>query len=127
MGDGIAVVPSQSAKGQPLVRLFGSKLCPFTSLISIALQCKGVDVHVVWLTSDDDVRDKKLELLASIRPDVKLPILQYGLDIIFGSFDAILQYIEKKFPNPRLVPKGPMSNISLDWVFYIQDIFSPLV
>lgn len=126
-GDGIAAVPSQPAKGQPLVRLFGSELCPFTSRISIALQCKGVDVHVVWLTSDDDVRDKKLELLASIRPDVKLPILQYGLDTIFGSSDAILQYIEEKFPNPRLVPEGPMADISLDWVVYIRDIFSPLV
>lgn len=120
-------MPSQDVKAQPMVRLFGSELCPFTSRISIALQCKGVDVHVVWLTSDDDVRDKKLELLASIRPDVKLPILQYGLDTIFGSSDAILQYIEAKFPNPRLVPDGPMSDITLDWVVYIRDIFSPLV
>lgn len=110
-----------------MVRLFGSELCPFTSRISIALQYKGVDVHVVWLASEDDVRDKKLELLASIRPDVNLPILQHGLDTVFGSSDAILQYIEAKFPNPRLVPDGPMADITLDWVVYIGDIFSPLV
>jgi len=125
--DDIAAVPSQVVNAKPMVRLFGSELCPFTSRIWIALQCKGVDVHVVWLTSDDDVREKKLELLASIRPDVKLPILQYGLDTIFGSSDVILQYIETKFPNPHLVPDGPMADIALDWVVYIRDIFSPLV
>jgi glutathione S-transferase len=72
------------------------------------------------------VREKKLELLASIRPDVKLPILQYGLNTIFGSSDVILQYIKTKFPNPHLVPDGSMADITLDWVVYIRDIFSPL-
>jgi glutathione S-transferase len=107
--------------------LFGSELCPFTSRIWIALQCKGFDVRVVWLTSDDDARGNKLDLLASIRPDVKLPILQYRSDTIFGSTDVILQYIETKFPNPHLVPDGPMADITLDWVAYIRDIFSPSV
>jgi len=47
--DHIAVVPSQVVNAKRMVRLFGSQLCPFTSRIWIALQCKGVDVHVVWL------------------------------------------------------------------------------
>ena len=47
--DDIAAVPSQVVNAKRMVRLFGSELCPFTSRIWIALQCKGVDVHVVWL------------------------------------------------------------------------------
>ena len=58
--DDIAAVLSQVVNTKRMVRLFGSELCPFTSRIWIALQCKGVDVHVVWLTSDNDVRDKKI-------------------------------------------------------------------
>ena len=73
------------------------------------------------------VREKELEFLDSIKPDVKLPILQYGLDTIFGSSDVVLQYIEIKFPNPHLVPDGPMADITLDWLVYIRDVFSPLV
>ena len=90
--DDIAAVPSQVVNAKCMVRLFGSESCPFTSRIWIALQCKGFDVRVVWLTSD-----------------------------------VVLQYIETKFLNPHLVPDGPMADITLDWVVYIQDIFSPLV
>jgi hypothetical protein len=56
--DDIAAVPSQVVNAKRMVRLFGSELCPFTSRIWIALQCKGVDV--VWLTSENDVRDNKI-------------------------------------------------------------------
>eukprot|EP01018_Ginkgo_biloba_P013042 Gb_21487 [translate_table: standard] len=122
-----AVVPSDVVRGQPVVRLFGSALCPFTSRIQIALQYKRVNVQAEWLTAADLAGNNKLDFLASINPDVKLPILQYGLDTVFGCSDTILQYIETKFPNPRLVPDGPMADITLDWVVYVRDIFTPLI
>ena len=45
--DHIAVVPSQVVNAKCMVKLFGSESCPFTSRFWIALQCKGVDMHVV--------------------------------------------------------------------------------
>ena len=47
--DDIAAVPSQVVNAKCMVRLFGSESCPFTPRTWIALQFKGIDVHVVWL------------------------------------------------------------------------------
>ncbi|KAH9321982.1 hypothetical protein KI387_016621 [Taxus chinensis] len=122
-----AVVPSDVVHGRPVVSLFGSEICPFTSRIRIALQYKGVNVRIFSLNTENDIQNNKMELLASTDPQMKFPILKCGMDILSGSSDAILQYIEAKFPNPPLVPEGPMADITQNWVVYVRDIFSPLL
>lgn len=122
-----AVVPSDVVQGRPVVSLFGSEICPLTSRIRIALQYKQIHVRTFSVNCEDEIQSNKLEMLATIGPDMKFPILKCGTDILFGSSDVILKYIEAKFPTPPLVPDGPLADITQNWVVYVRDIFSPLM
>lgn len=124
---GSAVVPYSSPQAKRdregvRVRLYGTELCPFTSMIRIALEYKGVPAQVLWLSADDE-KGRRKQLLAYMLPDGKLPILQHEDHTISGSSDEILDYIEATFPKPGLSGiKG-----SQEWVGFIRDTFSPLM
>lgn len=120
---GSVVVPYSSPQAKRArLRLYGTELCPFTSMIRIALEYKGIPVQVLWLNADDE-KGRSKQLLAYMLPDGKLPILQHEDHTISGSSDDILDYIEATFPKPSLSGnKG-----SQEWVEFIRHTFSPLM
>ncbi|KAI7758073.1 hypothetical protein M8C21_017379, partial [Ambrosia artemisiifolia] len=82
-------LPSPSPSSLPLIRLYGSPTNPATSYIHFALLYKPIT----------------LLFIPSEKPDFgfETPVIQNGSDVISGSSQTILRYLDTKFPKPVLL------------------------
>jgi glutathione S-transferase len=79
-------------------------------------------VDATWLTPADMDTPK----VVSASPDGKFPVLQCGSKKLMGSTDAMLEYIEKTFQEPTLIPSAIRTGV-VKWVAFIRDEFTPTV
>ncbi|MFS8012270.1 putative hemerythrin [Helianthus anomalus] len=81
--------PSPAPLPLPLVRLYGSPTNPDTSYIHFALLYKPVTILFIPSEKSD--------------MGFSTPVIQYGSDVISGSPETILRYLDVKFPKPMLL------------------------
>lgn len=84
------IAPSELIKPQPTVKLYGQPDSFATSHIRLAILYKPVTLH--FIPSDEH----------------QTPTLVYKSDVVSGSVDDILSYLDSKFPDPPLsaAPNG---------------------
>jgi glutathione S-transferase len=79
------------------MRIYQFVLSPFAIKVRAALTLKGVAVELV------DVTLERYAELLRVNPRAKVPVLVDGETVIPDS-TAILEYLERRFPDPPLVP-----------------------
>lgn len=76
--------------------------------VRIALALKGVTYDSVPVSLAPDVLAHREADYQAINPQMRLPSLKVGEDILVQSM-AILEWIEETFPEPALLPAGPIA------------------
>jgi len=92
----------QTAENSTMIRLFHVSLSPFCRKVRLSLAEKKLDVELVeeryWEQDPDFLRRN---------PAGKVPVLKIDGQTMAESA-AICEYIEEKYPDPRLLPKDPV-------------------
>ncbi|XP_002980645.2 uncharacterized protein LOC9656266 [Selaginella moellendorffii] len=114
-----SVAPAAEISGSThFVRLSGLAISPFTARVRIALQFKGIQPDLVEPQLQDPSAWLDFE---------RFPVLEHGSDTISGSSDAILDYIDRKFKQPPLIPSWKLKKKIRQWIAFVRDVFTPLV
>ncbi|KAK1409708.1 hypothetical protein QVD17_36237 [Tagetes erecta] len=88
--------PATATSQLPVVRLYGSPTSPATCYIRFALLYKPVSL--VYGPSETSGLG------------FETPVIQYGSDVISGSSETILRYLDSKFPKPMLLSNWSVYN-----------------
>ncbi|CAK9180657.1 unnamed protein product [Ilex paraguariensis] len=83
------ISPSVFSKSSPIVKLYGSPTNPATSYIRFALLYKPISLH--FTPSENPL----------FGPET--PIILFESDVVSGSPETILRYLDAKFPDPPLM------------------------
>ncbi|KAL3838181.1 hypothetical protein ACJIZ3_022772 [Penstemon smallii] len=86
------IAPSELIKPQPVIKLYGPPNSFATSHIRLALQYKPITLQ--FIPSDEN----------------QTPTLIYQNDVVSGTVDDILRYLDTKFPDPPLINTTTYSN-----------------
>jgi len=84
--------------------LYVKKYCPYSLRARVALEEKKMKFNVI------EVNDLDTELINSVSPDNIFPVIREK-EYIINDRDAIMLYIDERFPAPGLVPHGPNDKI----------------
>jgi glutathione S-transferase len=112
-----------------MMTLWHALECPYSMRVRLVLREKDqpYDSRVVSLDDvGEDVRRRN--------PKGSVPVLEDG-DCVLYEADIIAEYLEERFPEPRLYPQDPgqraRARMLLDWIdeaFGVVDVFlAPLV
>lgn len=97
-----ATATTKAPAGRPLLFVKGDPEtqtlldCPFSHRIVLAMELKGLERDYFFV---DEYA--KPQALFDVNPAGKIPVLKWGEEIVPDS-DAILQWLEAKFPEPSL-------------------------
>ncbi|XP_027366761.1 uncharacterized protein LOC113873019 [Abrus precatorius] len=91
------IVPHDGAKVYPTVRLYGSPKSILAAYIRFALLHKAVSLDFVPSSETDRVGGSDPESTVS---------LQVGSEVVSGSRETLLRFIDARFPNPSSVGSG---------------------
>ncbi|TGD95003.1 glutathione S-transferase family protein [Methylobacterium nonmethylotrophicum] len=81
------------------MKLYGTSLSPFVRKVLVVLAEKGIEVrHVPLRFHDPDPRFR------AASPFGKIPALEDG-DFLLADSSAIIQYLERKHPEPAVLPR----------------------
>lgn len=81
-----------------MMKLYSGNTCPFSHRCRIVLYEKDMDFQVIDLESSNDSIDQ-----ASIAPYSHVPAL-VDRDLVLHESNIINEYIDDRFPHPRLMP-----------------------
>ncbi|GAB4349566.1 MAG: glutathione S-transferase N-terminal domain-containing protein [Gammaproteobacteria bacterium] len=103
------------------IRLYSAETCPFAQRTRLVLDAKQLAYDHIEI----DLDHPPDEFLAK-SPYGKVPLLECGDDRIWESA-VINEYLEERFPNPRLMPRDPGARaLARIWIEYANNSFVPL-
>ena len=85
-----------------MMNLYSGTTCPFSHRCRIVLFEKGMDFQVI----DVDMFNKPEEM-AAVNPHNRVPVL-VERDLVLFEPNIINEYIDERFPHPRLMPADPI-------------------
>ncbi|KAH7426628.1 hypothetical protein KP509_10G009200 [Ceratopteris richardii] len=104
-----ATFPTLDSKSDPpnlfdgTTRLYVSRTCPYAQRAWSVRNYKGLDdIELVGI----DLQDKPKWYLEKVYPVGKVPSLEHAGKVMGESLD-LMEYIDKNFEGPSLLPKGP--------------------
>ena len=94
------------------IKIYGVPPSTFTRTACLAAQEKGIDYELVPMRPSD---------LGALNPFKKIPVLQHG-DLTVYESTAILRYLDRAFPGPKLWPDDSRAAALCDqWVSVVCD------
>ncbi len=100
------------------MKLYNLNLSNFATKCRIAIYEKGANVEIVALPGGNMKAPEYLK----VNPLGKIPTLDADGTIIPES-EVINEYLEEKFPNPPLMPKGPEARAHVRWFTRYHDLY----
>jgi glutathione S-transferase len=100
------------------MKLYNLNLSNFATKCRIAIYEKGANVEIVALPGGNMKSPEYLK----VNPLGKIPTLDADGAIIPES-EVINEYLEEKFPNPPLLPKGPEARAHVRWFTRYHDLY----
>lgn len=104
------------------IKLISFSICPFVQRAVLMLRQKGIDFEVEYI----DLRNKP-EWFLKISPRGKVPVLQLDDGQVLFESQAICEYLEEVYPEPRLMPNDPVGR-ARDRAWFAmagEDVFGP--
>ena len=108
----------------PMIKIYGMSGSPFVRRTELVLTEKGVDYKLITLSrADGDLQSP--EHLAR-NPRGRVPVLEDG-DLILYESQAIVEYLEDRYPEPALVPadfgdRGHMRVAEMECLIYFGGV-----
>jgi glutathione S-transferase len=100
------------------MELFTARTCPYAHRTRLALLEKGLDCEHVEI----DFKNKPARFLA-VSPYGKVPALSHDGNTIYESL-IINEYLDEVFPEPRLMPAGPIGRAKARiWAHYCDNYY----
>jgi glutathione S-transferase len=101
------------------MKLYSSGNSPFGARVTIAARAKGIELERPALPAGGL---KGPEFLA-INPIAKIPVLVLETAQVIVESDAILHYLEDRFPKPSLLPRDPAERARIDVAVRVMDTY----
>jgi glutathione S-transferase len=86
---------------QPAFTLYTSERCPFAARVRIVLTEKGIPHTRVEIELSD-----RPAYMFQKNPTGTVPVLEQDDGFVLPESRAIMEYLEERFPTPRLLPRG---------------------
>jgi len=102
------------------VKFYYNNVCPFAYRVRLALSEKDIEHEAVTIDLEN-IPPWYYEL----SPTAKVPLLQWGHDVIWES-TVINEFIEDNWPNNPLLPSDPIARAQARiWIEYCNSQFQP--
>ena len=101
------------------MKLYTSAASPFGQRITIAARAKGIDIEFVR----PPVAGVKSPEFLAINPIGKIPVLLTEAGGVIPESQAILEYLEDRFPTPSLRPRDPEQRARVNVAIQIVDTY----
>jgi glutathione S-transferase len=85
-----------------MLKVYDAARCPYCARVRIALAEKGVEAELVPVDLDD-----RPDWLWEKNPQGKVPVLEEDGGLVLPESVVIMEYLEERFPSPRLLPADP--------------------
>ncbi len=102
------------------VKFYYNDVCPFAYRVRLALAEKGIEHEAVIIDLENIP-----PWYYDISPTAKVPLLQWGTDVIWES-TVINEFIEDNWPENPLLPQDPVARAQARiWIEYCNSNFQP--
>jgi len=107
------------------MKIYTSPVSPFGERVRIAELAKGIDIERAPLPAAGIKTGEYLEL----NPIAKIPVLVTDTGTVIPESEAILNYLEDRFPSPSLRPQDPENRAHINVTIRIMDtyIMAPVI
>jgi maleylacetoacetate isomerase len=100
------IKPARSAKGCQLMKLYGFFRSGASYRVRIALALKGLKYELISIPMRDN--SHRSESYRKVNPQMRLPALELDDGTRLIQSLAIIDYLDAKYPEPRLIPADPL-------------------
>jgi glutathione S-transferase len=101
------------------VKLYQTHMSPFATRVRIQIYAKGLESHFELVEPPNGVRSDEYR---AINPLARIPALEADGVIILES-SVICEFIEERFPEPRLLPLDPIARARVRFLMRFVDLY----
>jgi len=101
------------------MKIYTSPVSPFGERVRIAALAKGIEIERAPLPAEGIKKGEYLEM----NPIAKIPLLVTESGTVIPESEAILNYLEDRFPSPSLRPPDPEQRARINIAIRITDTY----
>ena len=111
-----------------MIKIYGMSGSPFVRRTELVLVEKSIDYELITLSRDDG--DLQTTEYLAKNPRGWVPVMEDG-DLILYESQAIVEYLEERYPEPSLIPKnfgdrGHMRVAEMECLIYFSNVLTTL-
>ena len=111
-----------------MIKIYGMSGSPFVRRTELVLVEKSIDYELIALSRDDG--DLQTTEYLAKNPRGRVPVMEDG-DLTLYESQAIVEYIEERYPEPTLIPKdfgdrGHMRVAEMECLIYFSNALTAL-